>query len=135
MDDPGNPDIIDPNRWQSLTLDSAIDQSGNNVQNTIPFISPEWGVVDPFALNPSMYNTLSRDGQFYNVYFDTVQPAYLNPNDSSSWDSFYKWNHSLVSIWQSHLDPSDGVTWDISPASIGNNTWYPTDSSRIQCLL
>ena len=128
MDDPGNPDIIDPNRWQSLTLDSAIDQSGNNVQNTIPFISPEWGVVDPFALNPSMYNTLSRDGQFYNVYFDTVQPAYLNPNDSSSWDSFYKWNHSLVSIWQSHLDPSDGITWDISPASIGNNTWYPTDS-------
>ena len=130
MDDPGNPDIIDPNRWQSLTLDSAIDQSGNNVQNTIPFISPEWGVVDPFALNPSMYNTLSRDGQFYNVYFDTVQPAYLNPNDSSSWDSFYKWNHSLVSIWQSHLDPSDGVMWDISPASIGNNTWYPSDSSE-----
>ena len=130
MDDPGNPDIIDPNRWQSLTLDSAIDQSGNNVQNTIPFISPEWGVVDPFALSPSMYNTLSRDGQFYNVYFDTVQPAYLNPNDSSSWDSFYKWNHSLVSIWQSHLDPSDGINWDISPASIGNNTWYPTDSSE-----
>ena len=130
MDDPGNPDIIDPNRWQSLTLDSAIDQSGNNVQNTIPFISPEWGNVDPFALSPDMYHTLSRDGQDFNVYFDTVHPAFLNPNDSSSWDSFYKWNHSLVSIWQSHLDPSDGVTWDISPGSIGNNTWYPSDSSE-----
>ena len=51
-------------------------------------------------------------------------------NDSSAWESFYKWNHSLVSIWQSHLDPSDGVMWDISPASIGNNTWYPSDSSE-----
>lgn len=130
MSEPGNPHIIDPNRWQQLTLDSAIDQSGNLVQNTIPFISPEWGNVDPFALNSSMYNVLSRDGQDYNVYFDTVQPAYLNLNDSSSWESFYKWNHSLVSIWQSQLDPTDGVIWDISPASIGNNTWYPADSSE-----
>ena len=55
MDDPGNPDIIDPNRWQSLTLDSAIDQSGNNVQSTVPFISPEWGECRlPLHLQPSM---------------------------------------------------------------------------------
>jgi len=130
MSDPGNPDIIDPNRWQQLTLDSTIDQSGNLVQNTVPFISPEWGNVDPFSLDPSMYNEHTRDGGVYNVYFDTVEPAYLNITDSSDWDSFYKWNHSLVSIWQSHLDPSDGVSWDISPASIGNNTWYPSDSSE-----
>jgi len=26
----------------------------------------------------------------------------------------------MVSIWGSHLDPSDGVIWDISPGSIGN---------------
>lgn len=130
MADPGNPDIIDPNRWQSLTLDSAIDQSGNNVQGTVPFISPEWGIVDPFALNSSMSNINYRDGDPYQVYFDTVQPAYLNLNDSLSWESFYKWNHSLVTIWQSHLDPTDGVLWDISPGSIGNNTWYPNDSSE-----
>ncbi len=26
----------------------------------------------------------------------------------------------MVSVWQSHLDPSDGVLWDISPNTIGN---------------
>ena len=113
--EPGNPNIIDPNRWQSLTLDSAIDQSGNNVQNTVPFISPEWGNVIPFALNSGMSNIRMREGNAYKVYFDSVQPAYLNLNDSSAWESFYKWNHSLVSIWQSQLDASDGVMWDISP--------------------
>ena len=128
--EPGNPNIIDPNRWQSLTLDSAIDQSGNNVQNTVPFISPEWGNVIPFALNSGMSNIRMREGNAYKVYFDSVQPAYLNLNDSSAWESFYKWNHSLVSIWQSQLDASDGVMWDISPGSIGNNTWYPSDSTE-----
>ena len=130
MSDPGNPGLIDPNRWQALTLDSTIDQSGNLVDNTLPFLSPEWGYVTPFAMPPTMSNELIRDGNVFNVYFDTLQPCYLNPSDQSSWDSFYKWNHSLVSIWQSHLDPSDGVIWDISPASIGNNTWYPTDSTQ-----
>lgn len=130
MSEPGNPNLIDPNRWQALTLDSTIDQSGNLVDNTLPFLSPEWGNVSPFAMPTSMSNGLFRDGDWYRVYFDTVKPAYLNESDSSSWDSFYKWNHSLVSIWQSHLDPSDGVIWDISPASIGNNSWYPTDSTE-----
>ena len=26
----------------------------------------------------------------------------------------------MVSVWQSHLDPNDGIMWDISPSSIGN---------------
>ena len=132
MSEPGNPDIIDPNRWQTLTLDSTIDQSGNLVDNTLPFLSPEWGNVTPFALKPSMSNLNFRDGDWYNVYFDSVQPSYLNINDTGSWTSFYKWNHSLVSIWQSHLDPADGVSWDISPASIGNNLWYPIDSTTYE---
>ena len=132
MSEPGNPDIIDPNRWQTLTLDSTIDQSGNLVDNTLPFLSPEWGNVTPFALKPSMSSLNFRDGDWYKVYFDSVQPSYLNINDTGSWTSFYKWNHSLVSIWQSHLDPSDGVNWDISPASIGNNLWYPVDSSTYE---
>ena len=129
MSEEGNPDIVDPNRWQTLTLDSTIDQSGNIVDNTLPFLSPEWGNVKPFALEPSMASQNFRDGEIYKVYFDTVQPAYLDTNSASDWDSFYKWNHSLVSIWQSHLDTTDGVMWDISPASMGNNLWYPSNSS------
>ena len=132
MSEPGNPDIIDPNRWQTLTLDSTIDQSGNLVDNTLPFLSPEWGNVTPFALKSYMSSLNFRDGDWYKVYFDSVQPSYLNINDTASWTSFYKWNHSLVSIWQSHLEPADGVNWDISPASIGNNLWYPVDSTTYE---
>ena len=130
MEQSGNPDIIDPNRWQAITLTSSIDQSGNPVLSTPEHLSPEWGDVTPFSLDASNYQELIRDGQTYKVYADTNAPAYLNLTDSSEWDSFYKWNHALVPIWQSHLDPADGVMWDISPASIGNNTWYPTDSSQ-----
>ena len=51
MDDPGNPDIIDPNRWQSLTLDSAIDQSGNNVQNTFHLYHLNGEMLTPLLLS------------------------------------------------------------------------------------
>lgn len=127
---PGNPDIQDPNHWQPLNLPVTIDQSGNVISSTQPHLSPEWGEVDPFSLDTSMYTELTRDGDTYKVYFDSLHPAFLNLNDSAAWDSFYKWNHSLVCLWQSHLDTSDNVMWDISPASVGNNTWYPTDSSE-----
>jgi hypothetical protein len=129
MSQPGNPDIVDPNRWQPITLATSIDQAGNPVLSTPPHLSPEWGDVHPFSLDTTMYTEKVRDGDTYKVYFDTVTPAYLNMTDSAEWDSFYKWNHTLVTIWQSHLDPTDGVNWDISPASIGNNTWYPDDST------
>lgn len=127
---PGNPDIQDPNHWQPLTLAVSIDQSGNVISSTSPHLSPEWGEVDPFSLDTTMYTELTRDGDTYKVYFDSLHPAHLTLGDSSSWDSFYKWNHSLVSVWQSHLDTADGVMWDISPASFGNNTWYPSDSTE-----
>ena len=132
MSNPGNPDIQDPNHWQPLSLDVLIDQSGNLITTTQPHLSPEWGNVNPFALDTAAASEISRDGMTFNVYFDTMHPAFLNVGDSSAWDSFYKWNHTLVAIWQSHLDPADGVMWDISPASQGNNTWYPnpTDSSE-----
>lgn len=131
MAQPGNPNIQDPNHWQPLALEELIDQSGNLITTTQPHLSPEWGDVNPFAIDTASATQLTRDGMTFNVYFDTMQPAYLYPGDSSEWDSFYKWNHTLVSLWQSHLDPSDGVMWDISPATIGNNLWYPApnDSS------
>jgi hypothetical protein len=126
---PGNPDIQDPNHWQPLVLETLIDQSGNLITTTQPHLSPEWGDVHPFALDTAEAIQLSRDGITFNVYFDTMQPALLNSGDSAAWDSFYKWNHTLVSVWQSHLDPNDSVMWDISPASIGNNTWYPNPNN------
>jgi len=116
----GNPDIIDPNRWQPLSLDTFIDQSGNVIPGTTPsFLGPEWGNVKPFALTDSESVTYRRDGQDYKVYHDPAAPPYIGSSHVQS-DAAYKWSFSLVSIWASQLSPEDGVLWDISPKTIGN---------------
>ncbi len=117
---PGNPNITDPNRWQSLSLDTYIDQSGNLIEgSSIDFLSPEWGHVSPFAMNDTSVTTYNRDGNDYKVYKDPTPPPYLGAGNPESTEA-YKWGFSLVSIWSSHLDPNDGVMWDISPKKIGN---------------
>jgi hypothetical protein len=35
-------------------------------------------------------------------------------------ETYYKWGFELVAVWSGHLDPGDGVMWDISPGAIGN---------------
>ncbi len=125
-DSPGNPDILDPNRWQPLTLDVFIDQSGNPIPfNTPPFLSPEWGTVVPFALSSDDLTIHQRDGNDYWVYHDPGSPPYLDTTNISLISREYQWGFALVSKWSSHLDPTDGVMWDISPASIGNVQDYP----------
>lgn len=121
---PGNPNIIDLNRWQAIELDIAIDQSGNTIE-TPEFLSPEWGQVLPFALKPADAMIYQRDGFDYEVYFDPGKPPYLG----GVGDQDYKWGFSMVALWSSHLDPSDGVMWDISPGSIGNNPVLPSQFS------
>ncbi len=118
---PGNPDIIDPNRWQPLTLDVFIDQSGNVIPITTPkFLSPEWGVVTPFSLSRSDLTIHTRDGNEYWVYHDPGAPPYIDLENSDAMSEEYKWTFALVSVWSAHLDPADGVMWDISPGAIGN---------------
>jgi hypothetical protein len=127
-DFPGNPDILDPNRWQPLALDFFIDQSGNVVVGGYPdFLSPEWGIVTPFALAPEDLTIYNRDNFDYWIYHDPGPPPEIG--QASPTDVDYKWGFELVSIWSSHCDPTDGVMWDISPASIGNAT-LPTDPSQ-----
>ena len=51
---PGNPDLVDRNRWQPLALDFFVDQAGNPIVGGYPdFLSPEWGGVTPFSLSPA----------------------------------------------------------------------------------
>lgn len=122
----GNPDILDPNRWQPLAFDVFIDQAGNVVTEQTPeFVSPEWGKVVPFALRPTDRSIYERDGAEYWVYLDPGPPPYLDPAGDAGFSSEYKWGFELVALWSSHLDPADGVMWDISPASIGNIQDYP----------
>ena len=123
----GNPNFSDLNRWQPLEFDVFIDQSGT-VSSPIPdFLSPEWGSVHPFSLDENDATIYERDGFDYKVYHDPGPPAYLDTTQVGGLSEEYKWGHILVSVWSSHLDPEDGILWDISPASIGNIQTYPTD--------
>ena len=117
---PGNPDISFPNRWQALSLDVNIDQSGNVIPGSvIDFLSPEWGNVYGFALQNDDKKVFTRDNNTYNVFHDPLDPPYLSSIDTST-NKAYKDGFVQVAIWGSHLDTEDGVIWDISPKSIGN---------------
>ncbi len=123
---PGSQNILDPNRWQPLTFELFIDQSGNEFPFLTPeFLSPEWGEVFSFALNDSNLTIYNRDAYNYHVYHDPGIPPYLDTLNAEGKSEEYKWGFSMVSIWSSHLDPSDSVMWDISPASIGNIKDFP----------
>lgn len=122
----GNPDISDPNRWQPIVLDVLIDQSGNVIiGGSTPFLSPEWGSVAPFSLTDEDLSIHSHDGHEYWVYMDPGSPPQIDTINGGVSSDQYKWNFSLVSAWSSHLDPTDGVLWDISPRAIGNIQNYP----------
>ncbi|MEY8847404.1 FG-GAP-like repeat-containing protein [Psychroserpens sp. XS_ASV72] len=113
----------DPNRWQSLSLDTYIDQSGNLIPgSTIDFLSPEWGNVYSFAMTEEDQTTYNRNGNTYHVYNDPGSPPLLSLVENNASSDGYKFGFSLVSVWGSHLDPDDGVQWDISPGAIGNTS-------------
>ncbi|PPK85406.1 putative secreted protein (Por secretion system target) [Neolewinella xylanilytica] len=132
---PGNPPLVlgnplsileveNPNRWQPLAFPGVvIDQSGNILDGNVPgFLGATWGKVDPFAI-PESAKTISTD-QFPTpaqspVYHDPGPPPFFNPTDTAEFN-FYRWNFETVLKWSSHLDPADGVLWDISPGARGN---------------
>ncbi len=125
---PGAPDIENPNSWQPLTLEKFIDQSGNEIANTTPeFLSPEWGGVIPFSMGVNDYTVHQRDGNNYKVFKDPGPPPFLNVDQGGGMSDEYKWGFSLVSVWSAHLATDDNVSWDISPASLGNVNSIPRD--------
>jgi Domain of unknown function (DUF6851)/Secretion system C-terminal sorting domain len=123
----GNSTVADPNRWQPLTLGTFIDQSGNHIPiHTPEFLGAEWGAVTPFALTGEDRYTYTRGGYDYQVYNDPGPPPYLDTlHPGGELTEAYKWAFELVSAWSSHLDPTDGIMWDISPATIGNIQQFP----------
>ena len=121
---PGNPDIVDLDRWQPLRLREFIDQAGNPSDSEPAFLSPEWGAVAPFALRREDAIRRERDGFVYWLHHDPGPP----PRLGGERPDLYQWAFSLVAVWSSHLAP-DGPVVDISPASLGNLAVadYPTD--------
>ena len=75
--------------------------------------------------NDADLTSYTRDGFEYKVYHDPGQPA-MHAMDGSGTSNIYVDGHSMVALWSGMLDPTDGVMWDISPASIGNRSNYPT---------
>ncbi|MDA7650720.1 vanadium-dependent haloperoxidase [bacterium] len=113
---PGNPTFTDPNRWQPLSLQFFIDQSGNVIAFGYPdFISPEWGIVPGWSLTEPDRTVYQRDGFNYWVFKDPGAPPLID----DALDR-YRNGFEMVSVWSAHLDPSDGVMVDVSPAGVGN---------------
>ncbi len=127
VDDPGNPNVVDINRWQPTTLDIFIDQSGNQIPGATPkFIGAQWGSVTPFSLVEADKTVHPRSGWNYEVYHDPGTPP-LHAMDGSGTTDLFQWNYETVLTWSAHLDATDGVMWDISPASRGNQNTLPTN--------
>ncbi|MEZ5082265.1 MAG: vanadium-dependent haloperoxidase [Bacteroidales bacterium] len=127
---PGNPAMINPNRWQPISVFEYIEQKGWDktlddwnyllLQGTREFLTPEWGNVIPFALSENDKKVLMRDGIKCNVYCDPGPPPSLNTKENAESSEHYKWGFLLNILWSSQLDPKDSVKIDISPGAIGN---------------
>ena len=117
VDLPGNPTFADPDRWQPLSLDFFVDQSGNIIPFGYPdFLSPEWGIVSRWALDLSDRTIQQRDGFNYWLFKDPGPPPLFDDAQDR-----YRNGFEMVSIWSSHLDPADGVMVDVSPGALGNS--------------
>ena len=121
---PGNPSVIDPNRWQALVLSQCIDQNNIPIEcppgTGTPALSHEWGNVIPFALTQDQADTLERDGLSWKVYLDPGAPPYLDTTVQTGLDeSFFKWGYVMNIIWHSFHNNDDGVMIDASPNNIG----------------
>ena len=114
----GNPDVVDIDRWQPLALTTFIDQSGNPIPGSQQeFVGPEWGDVTPFALDPADRETLGRDGAGWRVYHNPGPPPTMGDTATRE---FFQRNHELVVRWSALLDPEDTTTLDISPGANGD---------------
>lgn len=117
MDRPGNPDIVDPDRWQPLSLTEFVDQAGNPLPGgQQDFLGPEWGGVVPFAMDPADATAYERDGFEYLVYHDPGPPPLIS--DEATRDRYQR-GFEMVARWSGLLDPADGVLWDVSPGARG----------------
>ncbi|RLS45888.1 MAG: hypothetical protein DWH86_04360 [Planctomycetota bacterium] len=116
---PGNAGVFDVRRYQPLALAYFVDQNGQPIPTGFPpFLSAEWGNVTPFAMTSADRVDGTRNDVTWHVYNDPGPPPALN----GVGDGLWRRGHEMVAVWSSHLDPADGVTWDISPGNMGNVT-------------
>ena len=115
--------LVNPNQWQPLAFDGVvIDQSGQVIGNIPDFLGASWGRVTPFALPGTARTDPTTSRPIYGnspVYHDPGPPPLFSETDTAQLN-LYRWNFETVLKWSSHLDPTDGVDWNISPGVRGN---------------
>jgi hypothetical protein len=122
---PVNPPLIveqpgarmrDANRWQPLALTQIVSQNGLPIPGKVQgFIGPHWGNVAAFALPASSKGLPIDPG-----------PA---PHLGDKVDEAYKQTALEVIRYSSYLDPGDGITVDIGPGALGDNSLGTRDGN------
>jgi hypothetical protein len=108
--------MTDPNRWQPLQIEHMISQNGIPVVNGVQqAVGVRWGYVTGFALPP---------GGTSIAPIDPGPPPQLG---TVATDQAYKDGAVEVVRLSSLLDPAQGVTVDISPGALGDNTLGTND--------
>jgi hypothetical protein len=114
----GNPDMQFPNQWQPLALTSFVDQQGNVIPGGFSaFQSPEWGGVTPFGMLTSDRTYRTRNGVSWPIWLDPGAPPQFMGTDNAT----FRKGMEIVLRWSAHLDPADGVMWDVSPGTMGDS--------------
>lgn len=127
---PGNKGLENENRWQPLSIRSYLDEKGWDstlldwnlllIPSTDDFLTPHWGILQPFAIPDSDQEMLTRDGTHFKVHNDPGPPPFVSNTDSLDFFEAYQWNFSLVASWSGHNDPNNPMMIDISPSAIGS---------------
>jgi hypothetical protein len=110
-------EMRDPSHWQPLSIGEQLSQNGipipGNIQN---YIGPHWGRVTGFALAPS------DDGM-------PIDPGPAPLLGDAETDAAFKQEAIDNILAASVLDPADGVTMDIGPGALGNNSLGANDGA------
>lgn len=114
ISDGTNHTVIDINKWQRLVVANAIDQNGFAINPLQGYAGGTWQWVRAFALSRT-------DSE--KPWIDPGPPPYLG----TATDAEFKANLVAVIRASSQLTVDDGVTVDISPVTIGDNTLGAND--------
>jgi len=104
----GTNTLVDVNVWQRMYVTNSIDQNGFPQPPLQGYAGNQWLWVRPFALTRTDENK---------PWIDPGPPPFLG----TASDMAFKTNLVSVIRASSQLTTADGVTVDISPASLGNN--------------
>jgi hypothetical protein len=114
ISDGTNHTVLDINQWQRLIVANAVDQNGFPQNPLQGYAGAPWLWVRTFAL--SRIDSAEP-------WIDPGPPPYLG----TATDAEFKSNLVAVIRSSSQLTTADGVTIDISPATIGDNTLGTND--------